>query len=251
MMKSLARSLWLFIMPLVVLAAAATAQDPTKLPAVVSKADSGRVLRGVVLDTNQMVVPEAEIVIGALKPRVIGKADGTFIFTDMPKGKCEVRARKIGYGPQLKIVKITGDGGSMEPFELVPIPRALPAVVSASSRLGLSGVVADTSFTGLPGVDVKVMGSGLLAQSDSSGAFWLPAKPGSHFVTFHRDGFRDRVVSVDIPGDTGRRITVSLVPGSPSVREGANILELQHRITRVTEPFVNLYSRERLKSMGI
>jgi len=250
-MKPLARRLSLVITPLVVLAGAAAGQNPTRLPEVVSKADAGRVLRGVVLDTNGMVVPEAEIIIGLLKRRVIGKADGTFIFTDMPKGTFEVRARKIGYGPQVKTIKISGDGGSMEPFELVPIARALPAVVTAAGRLGLSGVVADTSFAGLPGVDVHIAGSGLKALTDSNGAFYLPARAGSYFVGLHKDGYRDRVLSVVIPEDSGRKVTVSLVPGEMSVREQANLLELQHRVARVTEPFVNLYSRDRIKAMGI
>jgi hypothetical protein len=232
-------------------ASLASAQDPTKLPGVVSRADSSRTLRGVVLDTAGIIVPDAEVLIGELKKRMLSRADGTFSFSSMPKGTFEIRARKIGYAPQVKTIKISGDGGSMEPFELVPMARALPAVVTAVGRLGLSGVVADTSFAGLPGVQVRVVGSGLETLTDSDGTFYMPAHRGMHFVTVHKDGFRDRMVSVVIPDDSGRRITVSLVPGQTPVREQANILELQHRIARVTEPMVNLFSRERLKSMGV
>src|SRR5207247_2057550 len=105
----------------------------------------------VVRDTMDLQLEGVEITIPALKKRVLTKPDGSFILTDLPKGKYEIRARKIGYGPQVREVKINNDSSSMKPFELVPIPRALPAVVTSSARLGLSGVVADTAFAGLPG----------------------------------------------------------------------------------------------------
>jgi hypothetical protein len=85
---------------------AAAAQEPTRLPAVVVNAaperPGPRKVAGVVRDTAAVALDSVEVSITSLQRRVFSKADGTFLFTDVGPGKYEVRARKLGYGPQIR-----------------------------------------------------------------------------------------------------------------------------------------------------
>ena len=177
----------------------AQAQDPVRLPQVVIKAEAGHRISGVVRDTLAFLIEGVEVSIGALKRRTTTGVDGSFHFDSLPKGTYEVRARKIGYGPQIVQIKVENESGQMADFELVPIARALPAVVTSAARLGLSGVVADTSFASLAGAEVRVLATGLRTDTDSAGSFFLPAPAGKYMVTITKPRFRERVVSVSIP----------------------------------------------------
>ena len=201
------------LLALILAAPALRAQDPTKLPAVKVTADGSRALVGIVTDTSGIPVPEAQIAIPKLKRIVFSGPDGSFRFDTVPAGTFDVRARKIGYGPQVQQVKIGKDGARLDNFELVPITRLLPAVVAVVERLGLSGIVADTAFMGLPGANVKVLGAGMDATTDSLGAFYVPiVRPGNYLASINKDGYDERLVGFTIPADSGRRITVSLGP---------------------------------------
>src|SRR2546430_5065950 len=125
-------------------------------------------------------------------------------------------------------------------------------MTTTSSRLGLSGVVADTSFNALPGALVRVMGEEFVTHADSTGSFYMPVKSGSYMVAITRDGYRDRVVSVTIPDDIGRRITAYLQPssGPVSVREAWNLPDLNARLAwrQQTSPF--FFTPEELAKQG-
>jgi hypothetical protein len=232
----------------------ARAQDPVPLPAIVSRAAPGpKAMVGVVRDTLGFTVGGAEVVIASLKRRTLSRDDGVFRFDSLPKGTFEVRARKIGYAPQVRVIIVDSVGGTGD-FELIPIARPLPAIVSTVARGGLRGVVGDTAFRRLPGVVVHVAGVGLIAETDSGGAFFLPVKPGRYAVTFTKDGFRSRVASVDIPSDSGRHITEMLQPFSGRLpkNEVWNIADLNSRISWLSNPAKNaFYSREQLEKMGV
>ena len=121
--------------------------------------------------------------------------------------------------------------GGIGDFELLPLARALPAIVSSAARGGLSGVVGDTAFQSLPGAEVRVMGEDMVTETDSGGAFFLPVRQGRYMVTITKPGFADRVVGVTIPSDSGRRITAFLQPSSANkpVKEVWNLADLQVR----------------------
>ena len=225
-----------------------------KLPEVLIKADAGHRVRGVVKDTLEFTLEGAEITIAKLKRRVVSDVDGSFRFDSLPTGTFDVRARKIGYGPQILTIKVESESGKMADFALVPIARALPAVVTSAARLGLSGVVADTAFQSLAAAEVRVLPSSLSVETDSLGSFFLPVPAGKYMVTITKPQFRDRVVSVTIPPDSGRRITVSLQPfdGKRPVREAWNLPDLGTRLNfpnRRSSTF--LYTREEMEKLGL
>jgi len=236
------------------LASRAAAQNPVRLPEVVIKADPGpKAMTGVVRDTLGFLLEGVDITIPQLQRRATTRANGTFRFDDLPRGTHEVRARKIGYGPQVINIKVDSLGGTGD-FELVPIPRSLPAVITSASRLGLSGVVADTAFQTLPGVEVNVVGAtGMKTVTDSMGRFYLPVHSGDYLVAISKPQFKDKVVSVSIPSDSGRQVRVSLMPG-PAVKspgESTILPDLNDRMTRLTMKYIHLFTRERMEKMGI
>src|SRR5207249_9922151 len=114
----------------------AAAQDPVRLPEVKITAQGSRSIVGIVTDTSGIPVEGADVTIPSLQRRVVSRSDGSFVFDSVPKGKYDIRARKLGYGPQVKEIKIDTTGGRLDNFELVPIDHLLPAVVARVGRLG-------------------------------------------------------------------------------------------------------------------
>jgi hypothetical protein len=210
-------------------------QQPTRLPAVVVNAapdrPGARKLGGVVRDTSAFAIDSVEVSIASLQRRVFSKADGTFLFTDVGPGKYEVRARKLGYGPQIREM-VVDSAGATGMFSLVPLPYVLRPVVTTVARGGLSGVVGDTSFNALGGAEVRVLGHDGRTVTDSAGAFYIPIKAGSYVVAVKDPGFADRLVSVVVPRDSGERIRVTLAPPKRAltVREVHNVDDLGQRL---------------------
>jgi hypothetical protein len=234
----------------------AAAQDPpVRLPGMVITASplpGPRVLTGVVRDTSGDPVNGVEITIPDLKRRLYNDADGLFRFDSMPRGKHRLRARKIGYAPQVREV-VVGDSGAVAEFEIVPFARALPPMVTSAERGGLSGVVGDTAFRTLPGAAVRLLGHGMHTTTDSLGTFFIPAKPGVYMVAITKEGYGDRMVGVTIPEDSGRRIMAWLQPssGSVEVRAVHNVEDLRYRIAWMKKSESVLYTRDQLLALDI
>jgi hypothetical protein len=170
----------------------------------------------------------------------------------LPPGRHTARARKLGYAPQVREFVIS-DSGAIVEFELLPIPRALPAMVSSVPLRGLSGVVGDSAFIAIEGATVRVLGDGLETQTDSVGRFYLPAKAGHFMVSILKPGYRSKLVAVTIPSDSGRRMTAWLEPGTVNVpvREAHNIDNLQERQAWRSPSHSTLYTRKDLVRMNI
>jgi hypothetical protein len=233
----------------------AQAQDPpTRLPGMISTATplpGPKIMIGVVRDTAGNVIPGAEIIIPGYARKLYSDGEGTFRFDDVPRGKHKMRARKIGYAPQIREFTL-GDEGGIAEFELLPIARALPTMVTSVDRLGISGVVGDTAFEGIPAAAVRLMANGKEASTDSLGSFYIPAEPGKYMLRISKPGFMDKVVSVTVPRDSGRRITAWLQPRiRMPVREAHNIDDLQSRLAW-TKPSDALYfTHDDLVKLGI
>jgi len=199
-------------------------QPPARLPAVVVTGapdlPGPKKIAGVVRDTSAIPVDGAEISIPELQRRGLTQPDGSFRFENVPPGQYSVRARKLGYAPQIRPIVVDKDGG-VGMFTLLPLQRALPPVIVSVARGGLSGVVGDTAFNPIAGAEVRVLGHGQSTRTDSLGGFYLPVKPGDYIVTVKQPGFDYKMVSVVVPNDSGRRITVFLPPQSrtPTIRE--------------------------------
>jgi len=114
---------------------------------------------------------------------------GKFRFNDIKPGEYSVRARKVGYAPQIRTVKVDEDGGVSE-FALLPIPQSMQPMVVSAARGGLGGIIGDTSFKALKGAVVRLLGSGRMAETDSSGHFFFDVRPGQYFIGVKEAGLR-------------------------------------------------------------
>jgi hypothetical protein len=233
----------------------ALGQDPpTKLPGMVVTATpmpGAKIMAGVVRDTAGFPIPGAEVLIPGFERRLIANAEGSFRFDGVPKGKHVMRARKIGYAPQVREF-VVGDEGGIAEFELLPVAKALPAMVTSAERPGISGIVGDTSYASIPLAAVRLLGNGKQTLTDSSGAFYLPAEPGKHVVSIKKPGFMDKIVSVTVPKDSGRRIMAWLQPriAPVPVREAHNIDDMQTRLAWVKPSDRLYYTHEDLERFG-
>jgi len=234
--------------------AVALAQDPVRLPGVVVKAPidkpGPRALVGVARDTFTTPIDSVEISIPQLKRRATTQGDGKFRFDKIAPGKYEVRARKIGYAPQIREVTVDAEGG-VGVFDLLQLQRALPPVIVNAARGGIGGVVGDTSFNAIPGATVRLIGHGEAMQVDSAGYFHFDVGEGQYFLTVKQEGFRDKVVSVRVPRDSGRRVSIFLEPQKEAVREFWNVDDFNERVAWRMKTTSTLYSREDLLDMGI
>ena len=219
----------------------------------------GRVLKpagpgtitGFVADTFANALDSVEIFIASNKLHASAKSDGTFHFEKLRKGSYQISARRFGYFPQVQEV-VVGDSGGVVAFALVPRRVALPTVLTSAQRGGLSGVIGDSAYHILEGAEVTLLATAHQAHTDSTGAFFIDAKPGSYMVRVKRAGYRPRLLSVTIPRDSGRRILVGLAPTSrpPSPREETAIFELNERLTR-RSVMSKIYTREDINRMGM
>jgi hypothetical protein len=252
MTPRVARSL--LILTALAAARRAAAQDPVRLPGVVVEAPmekaGPRTLVGVARDTFAIGLDSVEISIPELKRRVLTDGDGKFRFDKIGRGQYTVRARKIGYAPQVRTLEVDDQGG-VGRFDLLQLHRALPPVVVNAARGGLGGVVGDTTYRSITHAEVRLMEQGLVAETDSAGYFHFDVGPGQYYVSVSREGYRARTLTVRVPHDSGRRVTVFLEQGTPPAREVHNVDDFRVRLAWRQKTRSSLYSHDDLVDMGI
>lgn len=235
---------------------AATAQEPVRLPGIVVKAPvnkpGAKRLVGVVRDTFQFAIDSAEVTIPVLQRRLMSDSGGKFTFADVKPGKYIVRARKIGYAPSAAYVDVDSSGG-VGTIDMMPLQRALPPMIIAVARGGISGVVGDTAYHAIRGAEVRLLGHGTSVESDSLGGFYFDVRPGKYMLGIRRQGYTDRVVSVTVPPDSGRRVDVFLGPRTKPVpvREVHNIEDFGSRMAWRKPTTSTVYSHDDLEAMHI
>jgi Carboxypeptidase regulatory-like domain len=231
-------------------------EPPARLPAVVVNAappkPGSRKMAGVARDTTGFPIDGVEITIASSQRRATTTGSGEFRFENIAPGSYEVRARKLGYAPQVRTIVVDSAGGSGA-FAMMSIPVPLLPVISSAARGGLSGVVGDTAFRPLPGAKVSVIGHSDMTLTDSTGAFYIPVRPGNYTVAISEPGFDFKVVGVIVPSDSGRRITAYLTPQShlPSVREVHNLEDFATRMAWRTVANSKVFTRAELEEKGI
>jgi len=231
-------------------------EPPARLPAVVVNAardkPGARKLAGVARDTTGFPIDGVEITIAASHRRTTTSGNGGFQFENIGPGSYEVRARKFGYAPQVRTIVVDSAGGAGA-FAMLPVPTALLPVISSAVRGGLSGVVGDTAFHPLPGAEVHLVGHSDMTVTDSTGAFYMPARPGKYTVSISQPGYDFKVIGVIIPPDSGRRITAYLAPQShpPSVLEVHNLEDFATRMAWRTVQNSKVFTRAELEEKGV
>lgn len=205
----------------------------TALASVVGGQQPGRaataVLAGIVVDTAGHPIDAVEITIPDLRARAFTRSDGTYRFESVPAGTYQMRARKIGFGPQVRRYSVDSTGGFGR-FTLTPLVQGLPAMVSTAGRRGLSGSVSDLAMNPVSNATVRALGVRATTKTDASGDFFLPIDAGRYMVSIAGESFDTKLVSVFIPPDSGRHIVARLTPGGEVKKEHYwNIEDLRER----------------------
>lgn len=230
-------------------------QTPARLPGIAVTAErvlpGSKSVSGFVTDTVGVPVEGVEISISDVQRRVLSAADGSYRVTDVPRGTFTVRARKLGYMPQVQTV-VMGPHGSIEDFSLIPHARTLPPVVTSAARGGIGGTVVDTAYAPVISAEVRLLSKSTSVLTDSSGRFYLQAPSGSYMVGVTKVGFKETVVSVTVPPDSGRNVSLFLAPfeGGIPAREAWNIVDMGRRLAwrnRLGDVF---YTREDMLKLG-
>jgi hypothetical protein len=206
-------------------------------------------LTGRVIDSTGKPIEGAEVSLPDILRRTMSNASGKFRFDSVTPGGWVTRVRKIGFTPQT--LTVDSDTGEVV-FRLIPSATSLAPVVTAAAQLGLSGIVKDASGKPVPGVRVRVLGSGLETMTDSAGTFWMAAPAGSHMVSAQKKAFAERLAGVTIPKDSGRNVTMWLRPAaSVPKREAFNVEDLRERLAWGMRTSQTLFTRERLEKEEI
>jgi hypothetical protein len=234
----------------------ARAQDPVRLPGVnvTARVDKPgpRLLAGIVVDTGGVPIPDAEVSIPDLAKRLYSRGDGTFRFDSVPRGKYEMRARKLGYAAQVRVVEVDTSGGAAT-FSLLPIVRELPPMLTSAGKRGISGHVEDIDYAPIPRAEVRLLGGGIAVPTDDDGNFFLPAEPGRYMLSIARDSFTTKLVGVTVPKDSGRHVNAWLMHSfGPLPKEQFwNIPDLRERQAWIPPRDRVLYTREDLARLKI
>lgn len=214
---------------------------------IVSRPAGPGTIVGVVADTAGNRIEGAEVMIVSARRTTQTAGDGSFRFDDVPRGRYDLRVRRIGYDPQARSVRVEDDGGAVD-FSLTPRPQALPTIVTSAVRGGLAGFVRDSARRPVSNIEVRVMGAGRNMRTEPDGSFFFDLAPGPYMVQVTGFGYAPRLVSVTIPRDSGRHVVISLQRGEVSNRARINAQDLSQRLAW-RSALSTLYSREELAAM--
>lgn len=207
-------------------------------------------LAGRVVDSAGAPVAGAFVGLTDLRRSTTTDPTGAFRFDSVGRGQWIVQVRKIGYKPQT----LTADvDPSLPPLEvrLFSSVRTLVPVVTAASRLGLSGVVRDAGGKPVANARVRILGANLQTTTDSAGSFWIAAPKGNHMVAVAKPSFAERLAGVTIPADSGRDVAIWLRPaGSIPVDEAWNIEDLRERLAWARRSTSYVFTRESMQKEG-
>ena len=202
---------------------------------------------GAVVDSMSTPIEGADVMIVSARRSTQTGADGRFRFDEVPRGRYELRVRRIGYDPQVRSVRVGDDGGAVD-FVLTPRPQALPTVVTSAVRGGLAGVVGDSARRPVSNIEVRVLGAGKHARTEPDGSFFFDLDPGTYIVQVAGIGYAPRLVSVTIPSDSGRHVVIALQRGAVTNRAKLNAEELSRRLAWRSS-LSTVYGREALQGM--
>jgi hypothetical protein len=237
------------LLPALALSLSAARMQAQKAPA-----GYGRI-SGVVVDTTGNPMANATVLLLGERRQVRTRDDGTFLLDSVKTGSVRITARAIGYVAVGVDLFVRADSTSTTRLELLQFAVVLPAMTTAATELGLSGVVGDTTYRAILGAKVQVLGTGLVAFTDSLGQFRLPLKPGSYIVRIEAKGFRGQAVGVSIAADAGRKIT-ALLPEMPKmdaleIMRQWNLANLHDRLLLASAVYNKVFTRDDLRRLGI
>ena len=228
------------LVALVVLLACAAAAD-------------GQTVRGLVVGPDQNPLAGAEILFGGRS--VVTGDQGSFRVDGVPVGEYQLTVRMIGYRPFRGRLTV----GTVNPDHVItlrPDPAlSLPPIIVEGLRIGLYGLVGDSSFRPAAGARVRLIGpGGGETRTDSAGRFAFPSSGGGEYlVRVSLRAHQERRFSVTLEPERGREVTIRLPKADPEYREARGrelwaLEDLARRLRR--KPPGNIMTREELGRYG-
>jgi hypothetical protein len=202
---------------------------------------------GLVVDSANTPIRDIAVYVYELRRQVRTDTDGRFRFDDLGKGKYTISARSVGFVGVTQRLDVKAVGAVVK-LKLARLERGLPPVITTASRGGLSGVVADTALHALREASVKLLGTSHATRTDSTGRFFLAAKPGSYLVRIERDGYDRQLLGITVPPSEGREVAVWLTRGAARENPvvGANLFDFEQRRLRGRAVSYASFSRDDL-----
>jgi hypothetical protein len=179
---------------------------------------------GIVMDTAHDPIEGATVFIRNPNRSARTNAAGLFRIDSLLAGTYELTVRRIGHDIAVQSYTVTDTGGIAR-FCLIPDPRGLAPMITAVKRGGLGGVVGDSTYKTIPGVEIRAVAGGARAITDSAGGFYLPLKPGTYALMVKKEGFGSQLISVTVPSDSGRQIAIWLSSPPKNARRIAAAIE--------------------------
>jgi hypothetical protein len=203
-----------------------------------------RSIVGIVLDSANRPIENANVGIRIPRREARSGTNGQFTLQDLEPGSYEVAVRRLGYETTVARY-VVADSGGVARFCLVSEARSLAPMISSVSRSGLSGIVGDSTYKAITGAEVRAVGENRMTQTDSTGSFYLPLKPGTYAIWVIKKGFDRQTLSVTIPPDSGRQVAVWLGPPRPDKnRFASNLEDMRGRLLRANPMYASLVSSE-------
>ncbi len=191
------------------------------------------VIAGVVSDSEGAPLSGVTVILAERHEIRITEFDGTFRFTDVPPGAHTLQVRRIGYLPVTQ--QVVRPFGEILQLEIVMLrhPLLLEEIVVEAGSSGLSGVVHDPNMRPIPGAMVSAALTARRIRTGDDGWFQVPDFPaGRHLLRVSAEGYEAQFVSVIVPEDSARVVSIQLAPGSGALRGVAHTYWLDYSFNR-------------------
>src|SRR2546430_7529117 len=131
-MRAIARRVSMFLTTALALAAIAARSAPAQANGSGGGGGGGSIRGKVVSSADQHAIPDAHVIVAGTNRTATTNQSGEYVFSDVPAGTYQVRARLIGFGERSDTVTVTAGASATADFSLEAEALALDAVVATA-----------------------------------------------------------------------------------------------------------------------
>jgi hypothetical protein len=213
------------------------------LAASVGHAQDG-LLAGVVRDVAGIAIRDAQIVLQPVGSAATTNERGAFRFPSLARRRYVLTVRRIGYVPA-RVDVLLAERDTILEIVLQYLPLTLTSVTASAARIGLNGIVLDSSGTAISDVEVRAIpvgGMQLLpidqrtyhqTRTDNEGVFFLPLVAGGYELRVTRSGRGSASSPVYVPRTGSRCVVVGFAFPTELIAQGRTCSALSDSLPQV------------------